>query len=189
MIAVLLALSLSSTPPALRGTDTVPARPIVDEVELATLLSTAADERVDDVIRARAVRALGSAADEVGDIDAVLSTLSATATGELEVQVAFARFDRAARHGMAPIFAQAIQQSPSSSLRAAAALMWWRLGGASSKSVLARCAADDIDRVVRAACGARLRAWRRSGPGLRRASSTDVLQHAADGGSQSPARR
>jgi len=188
MIAVLLALSLSSSPssvpPALRGIDTLPARAVVDDLTTSSLLAVAGDDGADVVSRARAVRALGDADLARVDVDTMLVALSSTTSGELEVQVALARFERAARRRTGAMFARATLTSARPALRRIAAIMWWRVGGETARLALEVSARDDVDPVVRAACVARLRAWSRSG-----ARRIDVLDQRPDGGPQSPARR
>lgn len=190
MIALVLALSLLSSssspgpPPALQGTDTVPSRAVVDDVSTATLLALAVDVDAQLVVRARAVRALGDADLARVEIDTALASLSATTAGELEVQVALARFERAFRRGTGGTFARSTLTTGAPALRRVAAIMWWRVGGDTARRALERAARDDVDPTVRAACGARLRAWSRSG-----ARRIDVLDRRSDGGPQSPARR
>ena len=193
--SLLFVALLVASPTPLTGIDTIPTDVVVDVV---ILQAVAVDRGAGVVARSRAVRLLSLAALDVVEVDTTLAMLATTTTGELEVQIALARFDRAARRSPFSAAAMASSSSSSSSpaaLRRVSALMWWRIGGGTARAALERCASADSDPGARGACRGRLRAWSRSGPSpsavtaVPGASTSDVLHDKANDGSSAPSRR
>lgn len=205
-IALVLVVLVAAQTPDLAGIDTVPSSPTrspppSSPASASSLLTIALDARIDDFTRARAIRRLGavpatstgtsngtSTATSPDAIDLALTRLSTSTSGELAVQVALARFDRAVQRSRAAAVAVATSTMASSApaLRAAGALMWWRLGGEDAHLALEH-GRHDVDAGVRAACVARLRWWSRAGGST--STSTNVLQQNHDAGPPAPARR
>lgn len=192
--SLLFVALLVASPTPLTGIDTIPTDVVVDVV---ILQAVAVDRGAGVVARSRAVRLLSLAALDVVEVDTTLAMLATTTTGELEVQIALARFDRAARRSPFSAAAMASSSSSSSSaaLRKVSALMWWRIGGGTARAALERCASADSDPGARGACRGRLRAWSRSGPSpsavtaVSGTSTSDVLHDKANDGSSASSRR
>lgn len=158
-----LLLAVAPTPAGLRGIDEVP-RLEGDAFTAAELWLVVANESVDVVTRARAVRLLPRVVlvSERAAAEARLASmaLSSSTPAVLAYDIAIARFDIAVltSAARARAVAAAAETSPVPTVRQAAALMWWRVGGDAGRMALQRCAAHDVAASVRATCIGRLRA-------------------------------
>jgi hypothetical protein len=191
-VCVLLLSVAPPTPVALRGVDDVPQ---IDGTEFTAggLWSIVEDARHDVVTRSRAVRLLPThvSVEERAVFDARLAALLSlpSTPGVLAYDVALARFDLAVR--VSGLAAQGVALEAETarvpSVRQAAALMWWRVGGEPGRAALQRCVHRERAASVRATCIGRLRAPV-STPVT--GAVTDVLHETSDGDSStSPGRQ
>jgi len=164
VVAALIAL-LGAAPPSpapldalLAGLDSPPPvwGPALAPDERAALRAVALDATQPLLRRARALRlfAAGAAADADVVVDGDLTALQAAATGELRIQVAWARVDRAARAGHVLAVALPLLAEDDPALRTVGALAAWREGSPAARRALAARLGvehdDDVAMLLRA---------------------------------------
>jgi hypothetical protein len=153
------------SPPPSRGT-------ALSVDERAALRAVAFDATQAVLRRARALRLFAEAAavDEVV-VDDDLAALQAGVTGELRVQAAWARVDRAARAGRVLTLAVALLAHEDAALRAVGALAAWREGSPAARRAMAARLTVERDDDVTTLLRARLARWRRGPSSLAPPSS------------------
>jgi len=153
VVAALIAL-LGAAPPSpapldalLAGLDSPPPvwGPALAPDERAALRAVALDATQPLLRRARALRLV---------VDGDLTALQAAATGELRIQVAWARVDRAARAGHVLAVALPLLAEDDPALRTVGALAAWREGSPAARRALAARLGvehdDDVAMLLRA---------------------------------------